>query len=205
MTNKEFEVYIEKVEKYVRHLFYNHCDRKLVYHNLVHTEHVIKRIKEIAAHYSLSLQDEFILYCAGWFHDTGHLFVPAGQHERKGIELMEEFLSPYNIDEVTITLVARCIFVTKFPGQPLSLPEKIICDADLYHLGTPAFITIDKLVKKEFELRNNFVPANWNELTLSFLQAHHYYTGYCQNLLNDGKKKNIALVSAMVMKDKSES
>jgi predicted metal-dependent HD superfamily phosphohydrolase len=193
--------YESQIERYVRDLFTEHTKANLVYHTLVHTEKVIERIAEIESHYLLKDEEKFILYTAGWFHDTGHLFVPADQHEQKSADLVREFVSCWDIDESIIALITRCILVTKFPGNPQSLPEKIICDADLFHLGTDEFIAADNLVKKEFELQHHFIPADWNEKTLSFLQAHHFYTAYCQNLLAEGKAKNIRYVMGLIGKN----
>lgn len=190
--------YRNQIERYVRDLFHDHIREDLVYHNLVHTEKVIERIAEIESHYFLKEEEKCILYSAGWFHDTGHLFVPANLHEQKSADLAREFLSSLNIDENILSLIVRCILVTKFPGDPQSLPEKIICDADLFHLGTEEFIVADNLVKKEFELQHSFVPVDWNEMTLSFLEAHRFHTGYCQGLLNEGKIKNINLVMGLI-------
>lgn len=189
--------YGNQIERYTRDLFQDHKKENLVYHNLAHTEKVIERIAEIESHYLLKDEEKFILYSAGWFHDTGHLFVTTDQHEQKSADLMREFVSCLNIDENIISLIARCILVTKFPGEPQSLPEKILCDADLFHLGTEEFMAADSLVKKEFELQHHFVPADWNEMTLSFLQAHHFHTAYCQKLLAEGKAKNIQYMMSL--------
>lgn len=198
MPHFDFE---NQIEQYVRDLFHDHAKDKLVYHTLAHTEKVMERIAEIESHYLLKDEERFILYSAGWFHDTGHLFAPADEHEQKSAGVMKEFLSGLNIDDNIILLIAQCILATKFPGNPQSLPEKIICDADLFHLGTEEFIIADRLVKKEFELQHNFVPADWNEHTLAFLQAHHFHTGYCKSLLGEGKAKNIHYVMGLIGKN----
>ena len=46
-------------------------------------------------------------------------------------------------------------------------------------------------MKKEFELRNNLPPVNWDESTVHLLEQHAYFTPYCQALLDAGKQKNI--------------
>ena len=80
---------------------------------------------------------------------------------------------------------------TKMPVSPTTLSEKIICDADTYHLGTEEFFEQNNLVKLELEARLGITIENWHTSSLLFIQAHHYYTPYCQALLSDGKSRNI--------------
>ncbi len=64
----------KKVEDFVTGLFEKYPNNKLVFHNLKHTETVVQRTKEIAAHYNLNEKEMLVLYVAAWFHDVGHLF-----------------------------------------------------------------------------------------------------------------------------------
>ena len=83
----------KKVESFVTELFEKNEDNKLQFHNLKHTEAVVERSREIAAQYNLPEKDQFVLYTAAWFHDTGHLFVDPSSHEVKSVELMRFFSS----------------------------------------------------------------------------------------------------------------
>ena len=47
-----------------------------------------------------------------------------------------------------------CILATKLPQMPDGLLQEMLCDADLYHLGTLDFFACDVLMKKETELTN---------------------------------------------------
>ncbi|HEX6179822.1 MAG TPA: HD domain-containing protein, partial [Chitinophagaceae bacterium] len=85
----------KKVESFVIELFEKNQDGKLFFHNLEHTEAVVERSKEIAAQYALNEKDQFVLYAAAWFHDTGHLFEAPERHEIKSVELMKDFVSRY--------------------------------------------------------------------------------------------------------------
>ncbi|MEO5997105.1 MAG: HD domain-containing protein [Chitinophagaceae bacterium] len=176
---------------YVKKLFNKYQTSQLVYHNLNHTQNVFGRMMEISLNYSLNEIDTFVLSTATWFHDCGHLFGPATNHEAKSILVMRNHLKNIGMEEYIIQLIHQCILSTKLPNDPHSLLEGILCDADLYHLGTDHFFITDELVKKEFELRNNFLPPNWDESTLSFLESHSYFTYYCQSFLEAGKLKNI--------------
>src|SRR5689334_12266806 len=143
----------EKVAGYITHLFQEHTNPNLVYHNLSHTRRVVNRAAEIEQHYQLSPAEKFIIITAAWFHDIGHLFGEMQQHERKSVEVMQLFLEKNNCGREITNQVAACILVTKFPSKPVSLTEQILCDADTYHLGTNEFPQCDELVKKEMLLR----------------------------------------------------
>ena len=62
----------KKVAQHVTGIFEEYHHPNLTYHNLEHTQKVVERVQEIAAHYQLSENDMLTLYTAAWFHDTGH-------------------------------------------------------------------------------------------------------------------------------------
>ncbi len=182
----------KKVESFVRELYEKNQTGNLLFHTLEHTENVVDYVKEIAAQSQLTDREQFILYTAAWFHDTGHLFTEPSRHEMRSVELMKDFLSRHIQDEQTIREIGDAILSTKMPRNPEGLLQEILCDADTYHLGTKEFKKTNKILKKEYELRRVPEPADgWNRSALSFLESHRYYTEYCRNLLNEGKQKNI--------------
>ena len=182
----------KKVESFVIELFEKNQDGKLFFHNLEHTEAVVERSKEIAAQYSLNEKDQFVLYAAAWFHDTGHLFETPERHELKSVELMKDFLSKYTNDEALIKEVSDCILATRMPRNPNGLLQQIISDADTYHLGTKEFKSTNKALRKEYEARNIPEPAaGWRKESLRFMETHQFYTDYCKNLLTESKQRNI--------------
>ena len=62
----------KKVESFVRELYEKNQTGNLLFHTLEHTENVVDYVKEIAAQSQLTDREQFILYTAAWFHDTGH-------------------------------------------------------------------------------------------------------------------------------------
>jgi predicted metal-dependent HD superfamily phosphohydrolase len=179
-------------ESYVKGLFKQHNQSNLVFHNLEHTEIVVERVREIAAHYQLPDKDLLELSIAAWFHDTGHLMSDPAGHEEKSVQLMEAFLKSRTDDEELINNIAKLIRITRFPPSPQSLPEMIICDADTYHFGLNDFKQTNKAMKKELVLRNmNTMVMDWERNSLELLEKHQFYTAYCIDLLQKGKEKNI--------------
>jgi predicted metal-dependent HD superfamily phosphohydrolase len=54
-----------------------------------------------------------------------------------------------------IEKVKACILATEMPQKPVGLLQEIICDADLFHLGTEDFSDRSKLVRKEIRKGKN--------------------------------------------------
>jgi predicted metal-dependent HD superfamily phosphohydrolase len=182
----------KKVEAFVTELYEKNQTNNLVFHNLKHTENVVERAKEIAQQYQLSEHEQFVLYAAAWFHDAGHLFVDPSKHELKSVELMRDFLGKHVDDEEVLKEIGECILSTRMPRNPQTLLQQIICDADTYHLGTKEFKITNRQIKKEYELRKISAPASgWKKGSLEFIESHTFYTEYCKNLLDEGKRQNI--------------
>ena len=173
----------KKAESFVKDLFQQYADKNLLFHSLEHTQNVVERSKEISATFDLPENEQFIIYIAAWFHDTGHLLVDPSKHEMKSVELMKTFIMKYPVDEETVRQISDCILATRMPRNPQNLLQKILCDADTYHLGTKEFKATNKQLRKEYELRNIPAPAGgWKKGSLDFMIAHEYYTDYCKNL-----------------------
>jgi len=182
----------KRIEEYVAGLFDQMHSPALVFHNLAHTENVVKRTKEIAGHYNVSEKEMLILFAAAWFHDTGYLFTEPGKHEEMSCEIMKKFMKDLVPDEESIKEIEGCIMATKVPRNPKNLLQEIICDADTYHLGTKDFKETNKKVMQESKLRHpDLKAADFREGTIHMIEEHVFYTNYCKELLNERKNKNL--------------
>ena len=182
----------KKIEEYVKGLFEQMHSPALAFHNLEHTQNVVKRTQEIAGHYKVSENEMFILFVAAWFHDTGHLFTEPAKHEEMSCDIMRKFMKEHNEDEKIILTTEECIMATKMPRDPKSLLEEIICDADTYHFGTKDFKETNRQAMEEGRLRlGETDPVKFNEGTIRMLQTHRFYTSYCKELLDERKEKNL--------------
>ena len=182
-----------KAQQYIDDFFENRISNKLPYHNKAHTEKVVAAVIKIANHYQLNDHDFFVVTTAAWFHDMGYYVGDGNDHEVKGADMAAVFLQGSSVDEATINEVKRCIVVTQIPQKPVTLNEQIVCDADLFHLGTDDFAETDKLIRKEYEVRMNkeIDKKEWRKGAILFLTSHHYHTDYCQLLLNAKKQENL--------------
>ncbi len=189
MSYQEFS---KKIQDHVQALFHLQKDKTFIYHNLDHTQNVVKAVSQIANHYQLNEKDFFIVTTAAWFHDAGY-FTDDKNHEIKGAEMAADFLKIFNLDTDITQSVANCIVATRIPQSPKNKLEEIVCDADLFHLGTDKFGENNKLMRKEVEARKGVAISKdeWRNGTIRLLESHHYFTDYCQLLLNDKKKDSL--------------
>ncbi|MCW3091149.1 MAG: phosphohydrolase [Ferruginibacter sp.] len=184
----------EQVKQYVLSYFAVNGKKRLFYHDLKHTETVVASVKQISAHYQLNEQDHFIAVAAAWFHDMAYCMAgEANMHELKSAALAGEFLKEKGVDDSIVTAIKNCVLATKMPQHPTTLVEQILCDADLFNLGTDDFSTRNKLMRKEYEATSNthVSKEEWRKGTIKLLQSHHYHTDYCQDLLNKKKQENL--------------
>lgn len=184
---------LDQLRSHVANVFHAKNDVRLIYHNLNHTEQVVENAVKIANHYQLSDEDFFIVTAASWFHDLGYFF-DCQHHEASGAGLATEFLKEKGVSAEVIDKVVNCILATKMPQNPDGLLEQIVCDADLYHLGSNSFKERNKLMRKEAEAfcDRALDKDEWRLKTIALFKAHHYHTAYCQNLLNAKKAENLA-------------
>lgn len=187
----------KKVQDNVLSFFHSQKDKTFFYHNLDHTKQVVKAATQIASHYQLNERDFFIVTTAAWFHDAGY-FEDYNHHEIKGAEMASTFLKDQGVDEETATAVRNCILATHMPQSPKTRLEEMVCDADLFHLGTDDFFETNKLMRKEMEIKKGMMISKneWRKGTIRLFEAHHFFTGYCQELLNNKKQEILQKLKA---------
>jgi len=189
----DYNIILGQAEQYVRNFFRSHIDVRIVYHDSTHTEQVVEAARMIGQHYQLSERDFFIVSVAAWFHDTGYFKGGAFGHEERGAEMAAAFLTGTGVDAGAIQSVRGCILATQIPQKPANLLEDIVCDADLFHLGTDAFGERNKLMRKEMEAFSDkkISKEEWRKSTIRLLETHKYHTDYCRLLLNEQKQVNL--------------
>jgi predicted metal-dependent HD superfamily phosphohydrolase len=197
---------LDQVKTNVENTFHSHLNTSLVYHNLSHTEHVVKHAVELANHYQLSDSDFFIVMAASWFHDVGYL-QSWESHEAKGAESAADFLRGLGVEQKVIDAVKGCILATRMPQNPQNLLQQIVCDSDLYHLGSADFKDRNRLMRKETEnhLGKKIDKDMWRLGTIKLLETHHYHTDYCINKLSVKKQKNLEALKAKVQEDLADA
>ncbi|SKC19661.1 HD domain-containing protein [Dyadobacter psychrophilus] len=176
-------------------------DQTLFFHTVNHVLQVVTHVQELCAYYQISEADTFVVSTAAWFHDLGYLTVGAAGHEYKSAELAGKYLSERLPDADMLMQIQQCILATILPQRPQTLLEQIICDADLYHLGTEDFFYRDGLMRKETELRVGKIDdKKWLTGSIDLLESHKFHTKYCQQNLGKKKQWNLDTSKAMLQK-----
>ena len=60
-------------------------------------------------------------------------------------------MSPATYMPISRTAASLGIIATTMPQRPKNLVEKVVCDADLIHIGTKEFFRKNDLLKEEIE------------------------------------------------------
>ena len=184
---------LKRVSEYVVQFFLEHPHEHFYYHNLTHTVKTLEAVNKINSLYQLDEKNYFIVCAAVWFHDTGIIVEGLADHEINSTEIAEDFLKKIEVPAEDIAQIKKCILGTKLPQHAETIVEKIVCDADLFNLGTSEFSEINKLVKRETETQTHTKISghDWRAKTIALLESHQYQTEYCQSNLNKIKAENL--------------
>ena len=191
---------LEQAKAYVIDYFEKNHRPIYTYHNLEHTENVVKHATKIGTIMEFSEEDLEILILAAWFHDTGY-FQGFVKHEVTSSEIAETFLKEHNYPDEKTRQVSCAILNTKVPYKTCDCQiSKVLCDADLQHLASKNFMkSSDKLREERSALIDHefSIKAYWEE-TLIFLKKHSYRTEYGKKVLAKKKEINIQKVTEKV-------
>jgi len=186
------KVILENVEDYTKKFFAQHISEKYAYHNLQHTINVVNAAKEICAKEDIGAADTELLEIAAWFHDLGYDQGAEG-HEQRSADYVTEFLKANDYPKADIATICNCILATKYPQTPTTLFQKILCDADLSHLGKDIYWNRCGKVREELVLVKNLVMTEqeWTDFELEFMQNHQFHTKTGKVLYDKNKRKHI--------------
>ncbi|NNE75676.1 MAG: HD domain-containing protein [Pricia sp.] len=182
---------LQKAQKHCLKLLANSRCKNLPFHNEKHTIEVYENVLKIGIYENKDLQELEPVLLAALFHDTGNGFVFEG-HERYSVIEAGNFLRSKNYPAAKIAEVVVCINATQLSKRPDTINEKIICDADMFHLGTPSYRSKNELLRNEWANFRNIIysDSEWHKLNLHFLRQHRFYTQYGTKILEPQKQKN---------------
>lgn len=192
MTN--YAQLLQDARAQVTGMLENKLSKSIKFHTLVHTQEVVKACELMAEYYQLNEDDRFALMLAAWFHDTGYTSGESAGHEDRSIELAGAFIQQHAVSDEIKEKVTGCINATRLPQSPNNLMEQIICDADLFHLGTDSFEEKSKLLRRELiDFGNNELSKkDWRKINIRFLERHEYFTPYAKERQQPEKDKHLA-------------
>ena len=166
----------------------------LTYHSTNHTKDVIQSVQHLAAFECVSEEELQLLLTAALFHDAGYL-ENSNNHEEASCKIARLYLPRFNYSEEQVDKIEQLIMATKWPHKPLNKLEEILCDADLYYLGTNQYFqTADNLYRELQETGVIMGRKEWQKKQIDFLETHTYYTNTATIECAACKQKNLNLL-----------
>ena len=184
---------VESAELYVINFLKHNLPTETLFHSISHTQDVVNAVKTLSNEEGVLAEDTECVLIAAWFHDIGYVN-GSKDHEAHSIKEVSLFLKDHNFPNDKIEKVIGCIKATQMPQQPKSKIDKIICDADLFHVATASFEENSKLLRVEWELLENktMTDVEWYQCNSDFLKAHRFYTDFAFKNWSSLKGKNLA-------------
>lgn len=184
---------LQEAQALVTDLLPNKLSKSIKFHTLQHTQEVVAACQKLADYHQLTEDDRFALVLAAWFHDTGYTGGEAKDHETVSIQLATDFMTSHPVTDEIKNKVIGCINATRMPQSPENLIERIICDADLFHLGTDAFKEKNRLLREEIiEFGDKELSKkDWRKINIRFLEGHKYFTAYGKEKLQPVKDQHL--------------
>jgi predicted metal-dependent HD superfamily phosphohydrolase len=184
---------VEKAELFASKLLKNDLDSRFLYHNLRHTQRVVKSTKELLNFYDLTEEEQEKLLLTAWLHDTGYV---AGRlnHEEASCKTASDFLKENGYKAADIEEVCRLIMATKRHYEPQTLSEQIIRDADSSHFAKKSYWETTDFLREELKELDvaDYSPKEWRDENIRmFRNEHRFYTDYAKENWEEGKARNL--------------
>lgn len=182
---------LEKLKSFIFEKMHSELPHWLTYHSVHHTEEVINHALELGEAQDLTKYELCILHTAAILHDAGYL-VSNIDHEKASCKIAREYMPEFEYTEQEIEEVCRLIMTTQLPQSAFDKISRILCDADLYYLGTNDYQLYSGRLYRELK---HYTPSisnvKWLLQQKEFLEAHEYFTDTAKAKLNSGKKTNL--------------
>lgn len=184
---------LKKTEDFVTDLLTHKLSDNYLYHNVRHTERVVKNTKEILKNSDIDDDEAEIILIASWFHDTGFT-VQFEDHEEIGCGIAEKFLKEEGYDPGKIEKVKKCIRATKMNYVPQDFMEEVMRDADSSHFAKDSYPETAEVLREELRLlgvKDYTIPEWRNENIKMYTTGHQFYTDYAKKNWQKDKDKNL--------------
>ncbi len=187
-----------KAEIFVRNLLQTKLSPYLYYHSYEHTIDVTRQAEILAKEEKVSEKEVMLVKTAALFHDCGFINLYQN-HEEESARIAREQLPLCGYTNEDIDVICQLILKTKFPAQPKTHLEKILCDADLDYLGRDDYEEISQKLLQEWTSRGkDYSTGEWHELQINFIQKHAYWTASAQAKRNVQKADNLMRLRSVV-------
>ena len=163
----------------------------LTYHNVKHTKQVIENAEKLAHEEGISGNELVILKTAALFHDSG--FIQHHEdHEEHSCKLARRHLPDFDYSPAEVEYICTLITATRLPQTPVDKAGQVLCDADLYYLGTGEYNATAENLYNEFKKAGIVkTQTEWELKQVEFLSAHHYFTDSARLKLEERKEATL--------------
>jgi uncharacterized protein len=190
------------VRDYIERRLRDELASDLQYHCARHTlDDVYPAAERLADAIGIDGEERLILRVATLYHDLGYV----EQHldnEPVAVCIAQATLPGFGFGSAQIEQIACLILATRFPQQPTTALESIICDADLDYLGREDFERISRALHAE---RSAYgmptTEAEWHRMQVEFLEGHTYWTEAARAWRDEGKRRNLERMRELVGQD----
>lgn len=185
---------LQNLEAFIFEKMRSELPHYLTYHNVRHTEEVIQHALELGSAEGLSAYELSLLHTAALLHDAG--FIISNQnHEQSSCDIVREYLPQYGYTNEETERVCRIIMTTQLPQSAFDKLSQLLCDADLYYLGTGNYqLYTGRLFRELKHYTPNLTNEEWQQQQINFLEAHVYFTEAANAKLGAQKKANLKQV-----------
>ncbi len=195
---------VEAALAWVRRFFRKHIDAEYVFHDFEHTLQVWAAVRKIGKAYGLSRPEMEVLELAAIFHDTG-FDRGAENHEERSCRHAARWLRRRRYPEARLGQVLGCILATRMPQQPQTFLERVLCDADMCHLGLDVYPDRSNRVRQELLMTRGLLmdEREWVEFELRLLKDHTYFTSVAELFFGPGKRYHMERLEAQYQSQQS--
>ncbi|HLY71325.1 MAG TPA: YitT family protein [Puia sp.] len=175
----------------------------LTYHSIRHTKEVLQYADELAEAEKITGDDLVILRTAAAYHDAGFLETYAG-HEEISCSVAQTYLPQFGYNDIQIKRICDLIMATRIPQEATNKLSEILCDADLYYLGTNNYAsTAENLYQELYNAGIIKSREEWVHYQIKFLHSHHYLTPTAQQKLSANQHQNLLALQSQTLSHKS--
>jgi exopolyphosphatase/pppGpp-phosphohydrolase len=172
----------------------------LTYHTIEHTLDMHRAaIRLMETEHFDDEHERLLIETAAIYHDAG-MMVSYNDHETQSVLIAGEMLPTFGYSLEDIDEVAGLILVTKLPQMPATLPEQILCDADLDSLGRDDFFIQSFQLQLEWKLNGiaQTTLEEWLRFEVEFFTGHEYFTKSGRELRQEQKRKNFLEITTIL-------
>lgn len=179
------------VKNYILERLWEELPDNLFYHGVEHTISVNNYASLIAEIENITGDELVLLNTAAICHDFGFIF-RYSNNECLACSEMRKILPGFSYCSDDIDVICSLILATKIPQRPTNHLGEILCDADLFYLGTEQFSEKSDALRNELISENHiFTDQEWLKFQINFLEEHSYFTEYGKEVLNVVKEQNV--------------